>query len=91
MQGACFKTNVVQGAYGVASEQQYARRVLQDYCSAGSIQGSMRAAVCRVQGARCRRCRVLNAECKVQNARLRVQGVECRGAKYRVHGADCSM
>ncbi len=33
----------------------------------------------------------MNAECKVQNARLRVQGVECRGAKYRVHGADCSM
>jgi len=46
MQGACFKTTVVHGAYRVASEQQYARRVLQDYCSAGSIQGSKLAAVC---------------------------------------------
>ncbi len=65
MQGACFKTSVVQGAYRVASEQQYARRVLQDYCSAGRIQGSKRAAVCRLQGARRR---VMN-----------VQGVEGAG------------
>jgi hypothetical protein len=50
--GARFKTTVVQGAYGVASEQQYARLVLHDYCSAGSIQGSKRAAVCKARASR---------------------------------------
>jgi hypothetical protein len=52
MQGACFETTEAQGADRVASEQQYARRALQDYCSAGSIRGSKRAAVCKVRASR---------------------------------------
>jgi hypothetical protein len=57
MQGACFMITVVQGAYRVASEQQYARRVLQDYSSAGGIQGSKRAAVCKARASRLLKCR----------------------------------
>jgi hypothetical protein len=52
MQGACFKTTVVQGAHRVKSEQQYARRMLQDYFSAWSIQGNKREAVCKVLASR---------------------------------------
>jgi hypothetical protein len=88
MQGACFKTTVVQGAYRVASEQQYARRVLQDYCSAWSIQGSKRAAVCfkagasrRLKGMEHRVASEQQYAGTVQGAGrrlLKVQGVECR-------------
>jgi hypothetical protein len=98
MQGACFKTTVVQGAYRVASEQQYARRVLQDYCSAGSIQGSKRAAVCTVQGAGRRVLKVRGVECRMQSTECWVkspgggmQGCEVQGAGCRVQIAACMV